>query len=779
MKLSAALCVLLLATTLQAQWAEDGISLSPGSTSAGGQVLLPDGEGGVFFFHYYTGPGLTAARYDRHGRELWSVEVPRYGLMSYVYGTQALPDGVGGYWLAYYGMNGAVQTTVVNRIDAEGALQFGDGVAVNGTTPAIHPQLVVTDDGNLGLVWQTNSTSTSDIYAQKVDPNGALLWAANGVVVCTATGEQTDPCVVVDGYGGLIVCWADDRMGNWDIYAQRVVPAGLAGWAANGVALCSDPSNQTWLTACSDDNGGMIAGWTDNRSGYAVYAQRVNVSSSMLWTTNGIVVAASTASAGYLVCERDGAGGAVVAWCGERAGIDGIYAQHFNGLGLTLWTADGIHVSDDISTIRDLSMAVGHDTVVHYAWEDNRGGDYDVRRQRTDAAGAYELGIGGTPVVTQSSNQDNPALCVDDGGAVFVCWEDDRDAAEETWIQRFEPTDAWGFSGAMMHGAADVPDDQGGFVNLAWHASRLDAYPTMGVSSYTVWRSLIADKAGVGATVLRTPDQWSPDLKGRVVLASADKSYFWELIDTVAPYGISGYGRIVATPYDSMSVATPPIHYMVITHTDAPETFWLSSPVSALSVDDLAPSVPLGLAGAASYTPVGLDITWLDNPEDDIAHYVLYRGDEPGFVPGAGNLVATVDATLFLDTGWVAGDYYRLTAVDVHGNEGPSALLAPESVTAIGDTPRATVLEQNVPNPFNPSTTVFFALAADGPVTVDVYDAAGRRVAVLVDGHLTAGRHQVLWDGCDDQGRMSPTGVYLYRLEAGDVVSSKRMLLIK
>jgi flagellar hook assembly protein FlgD len=84
-----------------------------------------------------------------------------------------------------------------------------------------------------------------------------------------------------------------------------------------------------------------------------------------------------------------------------------------------------------------------------------------------------------------------------------------------------------------------------------------------------------------------------------------------------------------------------------------------------------------------------------------------------------------------------------------------------------------------VPNPFNPATTLGFALASPGRVVMSVYDPAGRLVRRLVDGHRSAGPHEVVWDGRDDAGRSLPSGTYLVRLEQGDGASVRRVTLLK
>jgi hypothetical protein len=95
------------------------------------------------------------------------------------------------------------------------------------------------------------------------------------------------------------------------------------------------------------------------------------------------------------------------------------------------------------------------------------------------------------------------------------------------------------------------------------------------------------------------------------------------------------------------------------------------------------------------------------------------------------------------------------------------------------ETPSKTELFANHPNPFNPSTTISYSLAAAGDVQLVVFDTAGRRVRSLVNAAEAAGGHTVTFDGRDDQGGVLASGVYFYRLETGGVVRTRKMVLLK
>ncbi len=88
-------------------------------------------------------------------------------------------------------------------------------------------------------------------------------------------------------------------------------------------------------------------------------------------------------------------------------------------------------------------------------------------------------------------------------------------------------------------------------------------------------------------------------------------------------------------------------------------------------------------------------------------------------------------------------------------------------------------LAQNHPNPFNPVTTIGYELSGEAVVRLTVYDLRGRAVRTLVSSRQQPGRHTAVWNGRDDGGRVVPSGVYLYRLEAGDLRVSRKMLLTR
>ena len=106
----------------------------------------------------------------------------------------------------------------------------------------------------------------------------------------------------------------------------------------------------------------------------------------------------------------------------------------------------------------------------------------------------------------------------------------------------------------------------------------------------------------------------------------------------------------------------------------------------------------------------------------------------------------------------------------------PTPLNVDEEPSALPD---RLSLRQNYPNPFNPTTTILFTLPRRQQVTLKVYNILGQVVSTLADRAYEAGTHAVVWDGRDKNGRLTASGIYLYRIESEGVAFTKKMVLLK
>ncbi|OGG43279.1 MAG: hypothetical protein A3F84_12920 [Candidatus Handelsmanbacteria bacterium RIFCSPLOWO2_12_FULL_64_10] len=116
-------------------------------------------------------------------------------------------------------------------------------------------------------------------------------------------------------------------------------------------------------------------------------------------------------------------------------------------------------------------------------------------------------------------------------------------------------------------------------------------------------------------------------------------------------------------------------------------------------------------------------------------------------------------------------------AVTVGHDQGKKA--AKMALSGLEEVPESFGIDPNYPNPFNPATTIRYALPEASDVRLVVYNILGQQVRALAQGRQEAGYYRVTWDGRDDAGRPVSSGLYLYRFESKGLVKTEKMLLLK
>ena len=208
---------------------------------------------------------------------------------------------------------------------------------------------------------------------------------------------------------------------------------------------------------------------------------------------------------------------------------------------------------------------------------------------------------------------------------------------------------------------------------------------------------------------------------------------------------------------------------------------WMRLNNSSLSVwtaiiNDTTTVIPVELSSFSSNTSGGkVLLSWETQTEINNKGFEVQRSSNSedwivvGYVDGKGT--STIPGRYeFTDEPSAGGTYYyRLKQVDFSGQYSYSKTLEVNLMII-----KSFVLEQNYPNPFNPATTIGYELPRETDVIIKVYDVLGNEVTTLVNGKQTAGVHEVKFDG-SKQG----SGIYIYRMTAGSITFTKKMILMK
>lgn len=339
-------------------------------------------------------------------------------------------DGNGGAFIAWKDYRTGIPDIYVQHIDSNGVILWAlDGIgACTDPYDQSTPSLTTDMAGGIIVTWSDwRSGLERDIYAQRIDPSGNMLWQMDGAVVTVQIEREHNERIVSDGAGGCIIAF-EKQVGNWDIWAQRLNSAGATMWAPGGVPVSTVNSNKRNPKLQKDKSNGVYICWQDNRNiEYDVYVQRLSSTGVRLWGDSALQVTDAYDDQNNAKIDPDKlSGGIYIAWADQRsASSNDIYCQRIDSLGNFLWPVNGVGVCvapNDQSAV-DLISNNGIDGVI-LTWKDERSGNNDIYAQHLDQSGTALWGFNGKLICGSPTPQINPNLCGDSRGGAIIAYQD-------------------------------------------------------------------------------------------------------------------------------------------------------------------------------------------------------------------------------------------------------------------------------------------------------------------------------------------------------------------
>jgi hypothetical protein len=600
-----------------------------------------------------------------------------------------------------------------------------------------------------------------------------MLWLDHikGKIIATGASNKINVSAVSDNQGGAIITWQDDRAGNMDIYAQWISEDGDVekGWPADGRMICNDLSDQSAPKMVRDEDGGAFVTWSDNRGGdYDIFVRQIH--------SNGV--------------------------------LDGF----INGKRLQLEAESKNQVNPAICTDGN------HGAII--AYEQYTGpGDYDIFAQRINNLSANMWDDGGVPACIAANNQKNPSLINDATGSAIIVWEDNVNFTWDIFAQRVaNNTIQWTANGvAIMAIALDqihpVIVQAGEFsAIIVWEHylsgtdSNIYAQKISGETTGTLqWLATGIPVSTTHPSLQRNPQAVADGFGGVIVVYETEENYAdngWDIygqrINQHGAYAISGQpGGYVICTWDT-DQTLPMLTYSISAEDNAIYA-WRDKrnendqpgiwDIYTLGVIEEEP-LPMELSSFTATTTVQnfVKLTWVTETETGLAGYRMYRNDvidqatavsiTPVMIP-ATNTSTTRTYTL-TDTDVILGNtyYYWLESIDMDHTSfhGPISVFVSGEVPPV--LPEYTTMNNAYPNPFriNSNTTIDVTVKAGEQGDVTIYNILGQVVNTF---KVKEGITSITWNGIDSKGNTCGSGMYFYKLNTPSTNLTKKMIIVK
>jgi hypothetical protein len=765
---------------------------------------------------------LYLQRFNSEGQALGSnmpIDVNVFSLFNQRYPAVAYGDSGSIIVVWNESLDGTYNDIAMRRIDSDG-IYLGDVVQVNDDFSDIthqHAAIASNKNGEFVIAWHDYRIDFNwgDIYYQRFDSD-AVSQGVNKRVNDDPIGGfiiQRDPAIALNDSGKFVVCWADQRNGNYDIYAQRYdSDEQLLG---NNFRVDDDPDSldQSYPKVALKSDGSFLMTWDDKRNEGDIYSQFFD-SSGNISGINFIVNDDTTGIQAFPDMGIDENDRIVRVWQDYRNSFDtpDIYLQK----SLANGTPDGADIKIYDETWNSLqqkpkvkNFSNGNRIIV---WQDSRSGALDLYAQVYDSeinpVGAnVKINTLGIPFFNAS-----PDIAVDADNMAFIIWSNSYFLGSIYRIKGQFITDQGELSGTnitidSLDNSAEIVavDFSNGEYIVTWGQQDGADPGNIFVRRFDENGNPLGDRFKVNddpGSINQNSPTIAVDDRGDLLIAWTDLrngaiDIYAQLFDSEGvlinnnfmineDIADSNYFSPNLAAIDSNRFAVAYIAYrsgvsknINLQYLESDGTF-IGNPQRA---NDLPGSYQLGFPVITSGDSSKIIITWEDLSNDRFnifgQRFVFDSKVDNNF------FIATQieseqknsDVNLFngeIFTVWEDNRIEKL-ANNIYANVLDFGNTHTTNIIDDTKRPGEFTLHQNYPNPFNPKTIISWQLSISSRVDLSIYSTLGEKVAVLVLEKQKAGYHQIEWDA-----RGFASGVYYYRLSTNaGFVRTRKLVLIK
>ncbi len=804
-------------------WQTGGIQLTTYNTNINLAQAVSDGAGGMII-NYSSYENSQEMNHLLRLSETGSVigNNPLMPLGSFPgYRYQIMP-GNNGEYILYYVQNESNPLIRLSKINNEGTLLIPQTVDYLLSTYdyIANYALDISPDGGVAVAWKSNSDGETHWRAQRLSSAFAPMWPEPGVLIGANSYDGGNLSLAVGANDNTWIAWdISDYAGTVrEVRAQMVNAAGVAAWSAEGMLLSEGNGNP--LVLAYPDRGMFV--WSPNLEGStSVRRQVITTGGALFLAENGEPMTQGLNGQAYLADVVAFDEKFLNIWSDSRSGSQ-LYYQLSNSNMEPLLEENGRALGPQTEIQMALHTAVKTESnrVALLYWEyASEGMTYYLQEMDSNGEVLYpgngiEFPIGeiyGTDIAMSYFN-----------GGIYLAWFHITEGDCQIMGQRIvDGQKMWGENGRMI--ASLGPDVS--FISIALQGR------------YFIWSTWDMNTDGISCKTLLVTGSGNPhegwQLGGLRLIAEGNSAYEYGshagLVDgnlvAFISYIDGGFSEARAQQINTsgarmwgengVEIGAPgqfswvmDAHYgndiTCLLMTQGTETNQIR--VQKIS---LAGELLLGESGNLIADNIhncydaklrmfynGLyfcvysdnDGAWIQNRDVYIRYITpqgVPQGEAPAVLCDARYQQDNVQAAVMGNQAFIAWSDDRAGIINsevamtgVWGNHIISDYVAADD--PLETTPAMLSIAGNYPNPFNPSTTISFELGVSGSTEVSIYNLKGQLVRTLLSPtDLLAGKHNLVWNGCDDSGRSVSSGIYLCNVTSSGNSAVRKMVLAK